>query len=107
MLFSFPWLAGFAIPPEEIKLQRQIFENDPTNIWPDTNLMNYHLFSRGEMDISQTIAQKALYCNPSNEKIYFDLAVIHRGGEAWLTEMKSDELLRLVSLDLRSALDSV
>jgi SNF2 family DNA or RNA helicase len=27
------------------------------------------------------------------------------GGEAWLTEMKSDELLRLVSLDLRSALD--
>jgi non-specific serine/threonine protein kinase len=27
------------------------------------------------------------------------------GGEAWLTEMKSDELLRLVSLDLRSALE--
>jgi hypothetical protein len=28
------------------------------------------------------------------------------GGEAWLTEMKSDELLRLVSLDLHSALAS-
>ena len=27
------------------------------------------------------------------------------GGEAWLTEMKSDELIRLVSLDLRSALE--
>jgi non-specific serine/threonine protein kinase len=27
------------------------------------------------------------------------------GGEAWLTELRSDELLRLVSLDLRSALD--
>ena len=28
------------------------------------------------------------------------------GGEAWLTEMKSDELLRLVSLDLRSATEA-
>jgi non-specific serine/threonine protein kinase len=27
------------------------------------------------------------------------------GGEAWLTEMKSDDLIRLVSLDLRSALE--
>ena len=32
-------------------------------------------------------------------------ALLAGGGEAWLTEMKSDELLRLVSLDLRSALD--
>jgi non-specific serine/threonine protein kinase len=27
------------------------------------------------------------------------------GGEAWLTELRSDELIRLVSLDLRSALE--
>ncbi len=27
------------------------------------------------------------------------------GGEAWLTELKSDELIRLVSLDLRAALE--
>lgn len=33
-------------------------------------------------------------------------ALLAGGGEAWLTEMKSDELLRLVSLDLRSALDN-
>ena len=31
--------------------------------------------------------------------------ILAGGGEAWLTEMPSDELLRMVSLDLKSAMD--
>ena len=33
-------------------------------------------------------------------------SVLEAGGEALLTEMSDDELLRVVSLDLRSALDA-
>ena len=66
------------ISPEEIRLQRQIFENDPTNIWAYTNLVNFHLFIGGEATVAREIAQKALYCNPHNEKIYYDLAAIHQ-----------------------------
>ena len=31
--------------------------------------------------------------------------ILAGGGEAWLTELPSDELLRLVSLDLASAVE--
>jgi class 3 adenylate cyclase len=89
-------LAGFAIPPEQIRLQRRIFENDPTNIWAYTNLVNFHLFSRGELETAQEIAQKALYCNPTNEKIYYDLSVIHQHrGEPDLSREYALQCLRL------------
>jgi class 3 adenylate cyclase len=89
-------LAGFAIPPEQIKLHRQIFENDPTNIWAYTNLLNHHLFRLGELDTAQQIAQKALYCNPGNEKIYYDLSVIHQQrGELDLAREYALQCLRL------------
>jgi tetratricopeptide (TPR) repeat protein len=89
-------LAGFTIPPDQIKLYRQIFENDPTNIWAYANLINFHLFSRGELDIAQAIAERALYCNPGNEKIYFDLAAIHqRRGELDIAREYGLQCLRL------------
>ncbi|MDQ3023146.1 MAG: hypothetical protein M3R04_01980 [bacterium] len=104
-------LAGFALPPEEIRLQRQIFESDPNNIWAYTNLMNFHLFSRGELEIAREIAQRALYCNPGNEKIYYDLAVIHQQlGELDLSREYSMQSLRLneqmdISWELLAELD--
>jgi hypothetical protein len=89
-------LAGFAIPPEQIRLHRQIFENDPTNIWAYANLINFHLFGRGEFEIAQEIAHKALYSNPGNEKIYYDLAVIkQQRGELDLAREYALQCLRL------------
>jgi class 3 adenylate cyclase len=89
-------LAGFAIPVEQIRLHRDIFENDPTNIWAYTNLLNHHLYRLGELEVAQEIAQKALYCNPGNEKIYYDLSVIHQQrGELDLAREYALQCLRL------------
>jgi tetratricopeptide (TPR) repeat protein len=75
-------LLGFAISPEYVRLYAQIFENDPTNIWAYANLMNYHLYQEEDVATSLAIAQRGLYSNPRNEKIYFDLAKInHLRGE--------------------------
>jgi class 3 adenylate cyclase len=89
-------LAGFTISEEEITLQRQIFESDPTNIWAYTNLVNFYLFSHGDLTTARQIAQKALYCNPHNEKIYYDLAVVHQElGELDLAREYAFQCLRL------------
>jgi len=89
-------LGGFSIPPEQIRLHRQIFENDPTNIWAYTNLINFHLYSREELDVAQEIAHKALYCNPGNEQIYYDLAMIHQQlGELDLAREYAAQCVRL------------
>ena len=70
-------LEGFSIPPENVPVYTQVFEDDPTNIWAYTNLINYHLYENEEYDIALEIAQQALYSNPGNEKICFDLAKLN------------------------------
>jgi tetratricopeptide (TPR) repeat protein len=73
----FHQLAGFGIPPGQVQLYEQIFRMDPTNIWAYSNLMNYYLYDQGDLANSLVTAHKALYSNPENEKIYFDLAKIN------------------------------
>ena len=65
---------GSAFPPENVPIYTQIFSQDPMNIWAYTNLINYHLYENEEFDTALDIAQRALYSNPGNEKICFDLA---------------------------------
>jgi tetratricopeptide (TPR) repeat protein len=89
-------LAGFTIPGEQIPLYHQIFENDPTNIWAYANLINYHLFSQGEYDQADAIARRALYSNPDNEKIYYDLGFLNvERGQLDLAREYCLECLRL------------
>lgn len=73
----FHQLAGFGIPAGQVQLYEQIFRVDPKNIWAYSNLMDYYLYHQGELDAALEIAQKALYSNPENEKIYYDLAKIN------------------------------
>jgi class 3 adenylate cyclase len=67
-------LAGFSIPPDQVELYRQIFLAEPTNYWAYSNLMNYHLYEQEDIRTSFQLAHRALYSNPENEKIYYDLA---------------------------------
>ena len=84
-VFELKWfhrLAGFAITADHVPLYRQVFFADPTNIWAYTNLLNYHLYSRGDVDEASLLAHRALYSNPRNEKVHYDLAEISfRKGE--------------------------
>ena len=73
----FHQLAGFTIPPEQVQLYERVFRMDPTNIWAYSNLMNYYLYDQGDLGNALSTAHKALYSNPENEKIYFDLAKIN------------------------------
>ncbi len=73
----FHQLAGFTIPAGQVQLYEQVFRMDPTNIWAYSNLMNFHLYDQGDLDSALATAHKALYSNPENEKIYFDLAKIN------------------------------
>jgi len=70
-------LEGFSIPEENVPIYTQVFFDDPTNIWAYTNLINYHLYENEQYSIAIDIAQKALYSNPDNEKICFDLAKLN------------------------------
>jgi len=70
-------LAGFSITDEYVPLFTHIFIADPTNIWAYSNLLNYHLYQRGDIETSSALAHRALYANPNLEKIYYDLAEIN------------------------------
>jgi tetratricopeptide (TPR) repeat protein len=59
-----------------VGLFTQIFEQDPTNLWAYTNLVNYHLHVTKDMDRALSVAQLALYSNTQNEKIFYDLALV-------------------------------
>lgn len=68
-------LAGIGIPEEQVGLFSQIFQHDPTNLWAYVNLVNYYLHVSGDMNAALEVARRALYSNPQNEKIYYDLAL--------------------------------
>jgi tetratricopeptide (TPR) repeat protein len=70
-------LGGFVIPAEHVGIFERIFERDPANIWAYTNLMNYFLYDGHDMERASGIVEQALYCNPDNEKVYYDLALLH------------------------------
>jgi len=70
-------LAGFSIPLEQVQLYARIFKADPTNFWAYTNLINYHHYEQSNTEIALEIAHHALYSNPQNEKVYYDLANIN------------------------------
>jgi tetratricopeptide (TPR) repeat protein len=70
-------LAGFSIPAQNVGTFERIFERDPTNIWAYTNLINFYLYEDNGAEAAREIVQRALYCNPDNEKVYYDLALLH------------------------------
>jgi class 3 adenylate cyclase len=76
-------LSGFAIQTDQVPHFTHIFMADPTNIWAYTNLINYHLYQQGDVAIASSLAHRALYANPNNEKIYYDLAEISFRQKEW------------------------
>jgi class 3 adenylate cyclase len=76
-------LSGFAIQPDQVPHFTHIFMAEPTNIWAYTNLINFHLYQQDDVPTATGLAQRALYANPHNEKIYYDLAEISFRRREW------------------------
>jgi class 3 adenylate cyclase len=76
-------LSGFSIQLDQVPHFTHIFMADPTNIWAYTNLINYHLYQQEDRATASGLAHRALYANPHNEKIYYDLAEISFGQQEW------------------------
>jgi class 3 adenylate cyclase len=70
-------LSGFGIAPDSVGTYERIFQRDPTNLWAYTNLINYFLYNTEDHSRAREIAERALYSNPGNEKIYYDLAILY------------------------------
>jgi class 3 adenylate cyclase len=68
-------LAGIGIPEQQVDLFNQIFLHDPTNLWAYVNLVNYYLHVSNDTNSALEVSRRALYSNPQNEKIYYDLAL--------------------------------
>lgn len=76
-------LSGFAIQTYQVPHFTHIFMADPANIWAYTNLISYHLYKQEDVPTASALAHRALYANPNNEKIYYDLAEISAHKEEW------------------------
>ncbi len=76
-------LSGFSIQLDQVPHFTHIFMADPTNIWAYTNLINYHLYQQEDVATASGLAHRALYANPHNEKIYYDLAEISFAQQEW------------------------
>jgi len=70
-------LAGFDIGEQQVDLYRRIFALDATNFWAYSNLLNYYLYTRVDLEQAQAVAHRALYSNPESEKIYYDLGHVN------------------------------
>lgn len=91
-------LEGFGIPPEQVATYERIFARDPVNIWAYSNLMNYYLYQQNNPGAALAIAEQALYCNPRNEKVFYDLAYLHAQIEQFdLARMYCQQCIQLNS----------
>ncbi len=70
-------LTGVKVADEQYDLFMRILLTDPSNFWVYSNIINYLLYDKLDLQESRNIAEYVMNSIPSSEKLYYDMAVIH------------------------------